>query len=98
MLIALYSVRSDELFCEMLEYNILFRWFLEMNLEEASLDPTTFTKNRERLLAHDVARKFFDAVVGHARAAGLLSDAHFTVDGTLIKAWATSSITIPLFG
>ena len=89
MLIALYSVRSDELFCEMLEYNILFRWFLEMNLEEASLDPTTFTKNRERLLAHDVARKFFDAVVGHARAAGLLSDAHFTVDGTLIEAWAS---------
>ena len=89
LLIALYSVRSDELFCEMLEYNILFRWFLEMNLEEASFDPTTFTKNRERLLAHHVARKFFDAVVGQARTAGLLSDAHFTVDGTLIEAWAS---------
>jgi transposase len=89
LLIALYSVRSDELFCEMLEYNILFRWFLDMDLEEVSFDPTTFTKNRERLLAHQVARKFFDAVVGQARAAGLLSDAHFTVDGTLIEAWAS---------
>jgi transposase len=89
VLIALYSVRSDELFCEMLEYNILFRWFLDMDLEEASFDPTTFTKNRERLLAHHVTQKFFDAVVGHARGAGLLSDAHFTVDGTLIEAWAS---------
>ncbi len=82
-------MRFDELFCEMLDYNILFRWFLDLNLEEASFDPTIFTKNRERLLAHHVAQQFFDAVVGRARAAGLLSDAHFTVDGTLIKAWAS---------
>lgn len=89
LLIALYAVRSDELFCERLASNILFRGFLDMDLEEASVDPTTFTKNRERLLAHHVARKFFDAVVGHVRAAGLLSDAPFTGDGTLLEAWAS---------
>lgn len=71
ILIALDSVRSDELFCERLDDNILFRWFLDRNVEEASFDPTTFTKNRERLLAHQIARQFFDAVVGQARAAGL---------------------------
>jgi transposase len=88
LLIALYSVRSDRLFCEMLDYNILFRWFLDMNLEEASFDATTFTKNRDRLLEHEVAAKFFDAVVAKARDLKLLSDEHFTVDGTLIEAWA----------
>ena len=87
LLIALYSVRSDRLFCEMLDYNILFRWFLDMNLEEASFDATTFTKNRDRLLEHEVAAKFFDAVVAKARDLKLLSDEHFTVDGTLIEAW-----------
>lgn len=89
ILIALYSVRSDRLFAEMLDYNILFRWFLDMNLEEPSLDATTFTKNRDRLLEHNVAVKFFDKVVGHARKEGLLSDEHFTVDGTLIEACAS---------
>lgn len=89
LLLALYSVRSDRLFCEMLDYNILFRWFLDMNLEEPSLDATTFTKNRERLLEHRVAEKFLAAVVGVARKAGLLSDDHFTVDGSLVEAWAS---------
>jgi transposase len=89
LLIALYSVRSDRLFCEMLDYNILFRWFLDMNMEETSLDATTFTKNRERLLEHDIAEKFFTSVVGLARDKGLLSDEHFTVDGSLIEAWAS---------
>lgn len=89
LLIALYSVRSDRLFCEQLGYNILFRWFLDMSLEEASFDPSTFSKNRERLMAHDVALSFFDAVVKLARAKNLLSDEHFTVDGTLIEAWAS---------
>ncbi len=73
----------------MLDYNILFRWFLDMDLEEPSLDATTFTKNRERLLEHQVARKFFDEVVRLARKRELLSDEHFTVDGTLIEAWAS---------
>lgn len=89
LLIALYSVRSDRMFCEQLDYNILFRWFLDMNLEEASFDATSFTKNRERLLAHEVSMKFFDAVVGQARKQDLLSDDHFTVDGTMIDAWAS---------
>lgn len=89
ILIVLYSVRSDRLFAEMLDYNILFRWFLDMNLEEPSLDATTFTKNRDRLLKHRVAVRFFDKVVGHARKEGLLSDEHFTVDGTLIEACAS---------
>ncbi len=89
LLIALYSVRSDRLYCETLDYNILFRWFLDMNLEEPSFDASTFSKNRERLLAHRVAQRFFDAVVKRARDARLLSDEHFTVDGTLIEAWAS---------
>lgn len=90
LLIALYSVRSDRLFCEMLDYNILFRWFLDMNLEEASFDASTFSKNRERLIEHETALAFFDAVVRLARIKDLLSDAHFSVDGTLIDAWASA--------
>lgn len=89
LLMALYSVRSDRLFCEMLDYNILFRWFLDMSLEEASFDASTFSKNRERLLGHRVSQRFFDQVVRLAREKGLLSDEHFTVDGTLIEAWAS---------
>ena len=89
LLIALYSVRSGRLFCETLDYNILFRWFLDMGLEEASFDASTFSKNRERLAQEEVALKFFDAVVREARALELLSDEHFSVDGTLIEAWAS---------
>lgn len=89
LLIALYSVRSDRLFCETLDYNILFRWFLDMSLEEASFDASTFSKNRERLCREQVALKFFDAVVREARRLELLSDEHFSVDGTLIDAWAS---------
>jgi transposase len=89
LLIALYSVRSDRLFCEMLDYNILFRWFLDMSLEQPGLDQSNFSRLRERLVGQDTARVFFDAVVRQAREAGLLSDEHFTVDGTLIEAWAS---------
>ncbi len=89
LLMALYTVRSDRLFCEMLDYNILYRWFLDMNLEERSFDASSFSKNRERLLTHRVSQRFFDAVVRLARREGLLSDEHFTVDGTLIEAWAS---------
>jgi len=96
LLIALYTVRSERLFCEMLDYNILFRWFLGMSLDEASFDATSFTKNRDRLLAHDVAGRFLRAVVRQAQAAGLLSDEHFTVDGTLIEAWASLKSFRPL--
>jgi len=89
LLIALYSVRSERQFCEQLDYNLLFRWFLDMNMVEESFDPTVFTKNRERLLNHEVGRLFFDAIVRKAREARLMSDDHFTVDGTLIEAWAS---------
>jgi len=89
LLIALYSVRSDRLFCEMLDYNMLFRWFLDMNLEEASFDHSTFSKNRARLIEHEIAKTFFAGVVDQAKAAKLLSDEHFTVDGTLIESWAS---------
>ena len=89
LLIALYSVRSERQFCEQLGYNLLFRWFLDMELEEESFDATVFSKNRERLMEHEVGRLFFEAVVGQARGAGLMSDDHFTVDGTLIEAWAS---------
>ncbi len=89
LLIALYSVRSERQFCEQLDYNLLFRWFLDMSMMEESFDPTVFTKNRERLMEHEVGRLLFDAVVGQARKSGLMSDEHFTVDGTLIEAWAS---------
>lgn len=89
LLIALYSVRSERAFCEELDYHLLYRWFLDMSLMEPSFAPTTFSKNRERVLRHDVASRFFAAVVGQADALKLLSDEHFTVDGTLIEAAAS---------
>jgi len=89
LLIALYSVRSERLFCEMLDYNMLFRWFLDMDLESFAFDHSTFSINRARLIKHDIARTFFAGVVEQARAQRLLSDEHFTVDGTLIEAWAS---------
>jgi transposase len=89
LLIALYSVRSERAFCEELEYNLLFRWFLDMDPIEPSFDPTVFTKNRRRLLEHEVGQQLFDEVVGRAHARGMLSDEHFTVDGTLIEAAAS---------
>ena len=89
VLIALYSVRSDRLFCEMLDYNILFRWFLDMNMDEESFDHSTFSKNRQRLIDHEIAKEFFGAVLQQAKAQKLLSDEHFTVDATLIEAWAS---------
>lgn len=87
LLIALYSVRSERQFCEQLDYNLLFRWFLDMNVIEDSFDHSVFSKNRERLMNHEVGRLFFDAVVRQAQ--GLMSEDHFTVDGTLIEAWAS---------
>jgi transposase len=89
LLISLYSVRSEYAFCEELNYHLLFRWFLGMDMVEPSFDSSTFSKNRERLLEHKVAREFFDAVVQRAAERDLLSDAHFTVDGTLLQAAAS---------
>src|SRR5215813_9933988 len=79
LLIALYSVRSERQLCEQMGYNLLFRWFLDMELEEESFDATVFSKNRDRLMEHEVGRLFFDAVVRQAREAKLMSDDHFTV-------------------
>lgn len=89
ILIALYSVRSDEQFCEMLNYNILFRWFLGMSMSERVFDRSSFSKNRERLIGNEVGQSFLAAVVNLARKEKLVSDEHFTVDGTLIEAWAS---------
>jgi transposase len=85
----LYGRRSERLLMEEMNYNLLFRWFVGLEMDDAVWDVTVFTKNRERLLAGDVAQKFFAAVVKQAQAAGLLSDEHFTVDGTLLEAWAS---------
>jgi transposase len=85
----LYTVRSERLLMEQLEYNLLFRWFVGLSMDDPVWHPTTFTKNRDRLLEGDIAARFFDAVCGQARAAGLLSDEHFTVDGTQLEAWAS---------
>ena len=89
LLIALYSVRSERQFCERLDYDLLFRFFLDMNLDDSSWDATTFTKNRDRLVQHEVARQFFEEVVRQAKKASLISAEYFTVDGTLIEAWAS---------
>ena len=89
VLMALYTIRSERQFCEQLDYNMLFRWFLDMDMLEERFHHTTFSKNRQRLISHDVAKLFFGLVVQQARTAGLMSREHFTVDGTLIEAWAS---------
>ena len=84
----LYSIRSERLLMEEIDYSILFRWFVGLNLDDKLWDATVFTKNRDRLLEGDVANEFLAHVVEQARANGLTSDEHFTVDGTLLEAWA----------
>ena len=85
----LYSIRSERLLIEQLDYNLLFRWFVGLGMDEPIWDHTTFSKNRDRLLAGEVALAFFEAVLTEARTHRLLSDEHFTVDGTLLEAWAS---------
>ena len=85
----LYSVRSERLLMEEIDYSVLFRWFVGMNLDEPVWDVTVFTKNRDRLLDGDVAREFLCEVVKQAQEKKLTSDEHFTVDGTLVEAWAS---------
>lgn len=89
LLQVLYTVRSERLLMEELNYNLLFRWFVGLNMDESVWDHSTFSKNRERFLAGDVAQAFFDRVLAHARQRNLLSDEHFTVDATLLEAWAS---------
>lgn len=85
----LYSIRSERLLMEELDYNILYRWFVGLSLDDSIWDATTFTKNRDRLLSGDIADAFFAEVLAAIKAEGLLSDEHFTVDGTLLEAWAS---------
>lgn len=84
----LYTVRSERLLMEQLDYNLLFRWFVGLTMDDPVWDPTTFTKNRQRLLDGDIAQRFFARVLAQARQRSVLSDEHFTVDSTLIEAWA----------
>src|SRR5437588_10355905 len=87
LLQVLYSVRSERMLMEQLDYNLLFRWFVGLNMDDAIWDATVFTKNRQRLLDGNIANAFFAAVLKQARQRNLLSDEHFTVDGTLLEAW-----------
>ena len=89
LLQVLYTIRSERLLMEQLGYNLLFRWFVGLNMDESVWVPTVYSKNRDRLLEVDIAEKFFVQVLDQARAADLLSDEHFSVDGTLIEAWAS---------
>lgn len=95
LLKSLYSVRSERQLCERIHYDLLFKWFLDLNISSPAFDPTSFTKNRERLLEHDVAREFFAAVLAEAGRRQLLSSEHFTVDGTLLEAWASMKSVRP---
>ena len=89
LLQVLYSIRSERMLMEQLDYNLLFRWFVGLSMDEEVWDHSTFSKNRERLLNADIVRKFFERIREQAQKQGLLSDEHFTVDGTLIEAWAS---------
>lgn len=89
LLMALYSVRSERQFCERLQYDLLFKWFLDLNIGDRAFDPSSFSKNRERLLANDIGPAFLGEVVRAAQGMRLLSDEHFSVDGTLLQAWAS---------
>jgi transposase len=84
-----YSIRSERLLCEQLDYNLLFRWFVGLSMDDAVWDHSTFSKNRDRLMQAEIAEAFFEQVLDQARAKGLTSDEHFSVDGTLIEAWAS---------
>ena len=89
LLQVLYSIRSERMLMEQLEYNLLYRWFVGLNMDDAVWVPTVFSKNRDRLLMGEIAEKFFAEVLQQARDQDLLSDEHFSVDGTLIEAWAS---------
>ena len=89
LLMALYSIRSERQFCERLRYDLLFKWFLGLNIADRAFDHATFSKNRDRLLKHAVAEQFLAAVTQEAQRRRLISDDHFTVDGTLLQAWAS---------
>ena len=89
VLMAMYSIRSERAFCERLNYDLLFKWFLDLPIDAKAFDATTFSKNRQRLLDHEIADRFFAAVVGQAKLRRYVSSDHFSVDGTLLEAWAS---------
>lgn len=89
LLMALYSINSERMFCERLRYDLLFRWFLDMSMVDEPFDASSFSRNRDRLLEHEVAHRFLQAIVALAEKNGLMSSEHFSVDGTLIQAWAS---------
>lgn len=89
VLMALYSIRSERAFCERLNYDLLFKWFLDLPIDARAFDATTFTKNRQRLLSHEIADRFFALVVAQAKLRRYVSSEHFSVDGTLLEAWAS---------
>ena len=90
VLMAMYSIRSERAFCERLNYDMLFKWFLDLAIDDRAFDATTFTKNRQRLLDHEIADRFFAAVVHQAKLRRYTSSDHFSVDGTLLQAWASN--------
>jgi transposase len=89
VLMAMYSIRSERAFCERLNFDLLFKWFLDLRIDDRAFDAPTFSKNRKRLLDHDVADQFFAAVVRQAKLRKYVSSDHFSVDGTLLEAWAS---------
>ncbi len=95
---ALYGIRSERLLCEQLGYNMLYRWFVGLSMDDAAWDHSTYTKNRDRLIEHEVVRALFERVMEQAKQARLLSDEHFSVDGTLIRAWASHKSFVPKDG
>ena len=90
-----YSIRSERQLCERLQYDLLFKWFVGLNILDPVFDHSTFSKNRDRLMEHDVAGRFFEAIRSEARRRHLLSSEHFTVDGTLLEAWASLKSVVP---
>lgn len=98
LLIALYSIRSERQLCERLQYALLFKWFLDLNIMDPPFDASTFSNNKERLLKHEVAKRFLEAVLAEARQRKLLSEDHFTMDGTLLEAWASLKSSRPRDG
>ncbi len=98
LLQALYSIRSERLLMERLEYDLLFRWFVGIGVDDPAWDHSTFSKNRDRLLEGDIAAKFLAAVLAQPRVKRLLSSDHFSVDGTLIEAWASMKSVRPKDG
>lgn len=95
---AFYTIRSERQLMEQLDYNLLFRWFVGLGVDDPVWDHSTYSKNRDRLLDADVARKFLKAILAHRRVAPLLSDDHFSVDGTLVQAWASMKSFLPKDG